>query len=104
MQLETGSTSQPQDQLPAVIVQRADYGSALPGALAVPMSQCTDAARLPGTVEIAPTAANGFEEEWTALVFQLRSIDRTRFVRRMGVLDPADLDRILTELDDLTGR
>ena len=47
---------------------------------------------------------NGLTVPSVALVFQLTAIDKTNCLQLLGVLDPATLDQIFAELDNLTGR
>ena len=89
---------------PAVIVQDEAYGQGSPLVLVVPLTSSLAALRFPGSARLEASPTNGLNLTSVAMVFQFRAVDRTRFVRRLGVLDDADLDRLLGELDALTGR
>jgi mRNA interferase MazF len=91
-------------QRPAAVIQDAVYGQASPLVLVVPLTTQLGALRFPATVRIEPSPENGLRTPSVAMVFQTRATDRSRFVRRIGELAPADLERLLTELAKLTGR
>lgn len=89
---------------PAVIVQDDPFIAMLPTVLIVPFTGARSATRFPGTVLVRPDGQNGLTVPSVALVFQMRALDRRYCLHRLGVLDPATLDQIFTELDKLTGR
>ena len=89
---------------PAVVIQDDGYAGVLGTALVVPVTGQPANARFPGTVTVAPTPRNGLLKPSVVLVFQARALDRRRFRNRIGVIEPAVLAAILTELDRLTGR
>jgi mRNA interferase MazF len=87
-----------------VIVQDAAFGQSSPLVLVVPLTSQATALRFPGTVVVAATPTNGLTLPSVALVFQIRALDRSRFVRRLGEVSDQILDTIFAELDNLTGR
>ena len=89
---------------PAIVLQHALYGEGSPLVLTVPITSQVAALRFPAAVEIAPSSTNGLRQPSVAMVFQTRALDRHRFLRRIGVIDVADLSVILTELNRLTGQ
>jgi mRNA-degrading endonuclease toxin of MazEF toxin-antitoxin module len=89
---------------PAVILQDAAYGAALPTVLVVPFTGTLAAARYPGALLIQPDGQNGLTVPSVALAFQLRVLDRRHCLQRLGALDAKTLDDLLTQLDRLTGR
>jgi mRNA interferase MazF len=89
---------------PAVVIQDDVYAGTLGTALVVPVTGQPANARFPGTVAVAPSAQNGLLRSSVVLVFQVRALDRRRFLNRIGVVEPAVLADILAELDRLTGR
>lgn len=60
----------------------------------VPLTSNILAARFPFTFEIAPSAKNGLSTESVALVFQLRAIDKSRLVKRLGEIELATLNQV----------
>lgn len=86
----------------ALVVQDAAYGRGSPMVLVVPLSEEPSSIGFPGTVAIDQVSEmNGAP---TAMVFQLRALDRGRFVQRLGEVSEAALNEVLAEIDRLTGR
>lgn len=90
-------------QRPAVVVQDDNYGQGSPLVLVVPITGQTAASRFPGSIEIAPTPENGLTLPSVAMAFQLRALDRARFVRRLGMLSDEDFAAVCGEVKRLTG-
>ena len=84
----------------ALVVQDAAYGRGSPMVLVVPLSEEPSSIGFPGTVPID----QGSQGSPTAMVFQLRALDRGRFVQRLGEVGEAELNEVLAEIDRLTGR
>jgi mRNA interferase MazF len=79
---------------PAVVVNRGDAGI-LPLRVVIPFTDRKSAhSGLPWLVEVTPDASNGLDKMSSADAFQVKSIDTTRFVRRIGRLTPADMERL----------
>jgi mRNA interferase MazF len=89
---------------PAIILQDDAFIATLPMVLIVPLTGALHAARFPGTLVIQPDPRNGLLRPSVALVFQMRALDKHRFLRRMGELDAATLSQIWALLDNLLGR
>jgi mRNA interferase MazF len=89
---------------PAIIVQADPFITSLPTVLIVPFTSTPGAARLDGTLVIQPEPQNGLSLPSVALVFQLRALDKRDCLRRLGVLDAQTFERVLSLLDQLTGR
>ncbi|HEY7127615.1 MAG TPA: type II toxin-antitoxin system PemK/MazF family toxin [Ktedonobacterales bacterium] len=45
-------------------------------------------------VPLSPTAANGLRKDSVADAFQVKSVSENRFIRRLGVLEQAQIDAI----------
>ncbi|MFH1056233.1 MAG: type II toxin-antitoxin system PemK/MazF family toxin [Candidatus Micrarchaeota archaeon] len=52
--------------------------------LAIPLTTNAETADLAYTDKIAPTKDNGLTESSVALVFQMRALDDSRFIRQLG--------------------
>jgi mRNA interferase MazF len=89
---------------PAIIVQEDALIQSLPMVLMVPLTGALSAGRFDGTLVIQPDDQNGLTMPSVALVFQMRALDKARFLQRMGTLDAATLDQIFATLDKLLGR
>jgi mRNA interferase MazF len=87
-----------------VIVQDEAYGQSSPLVLVVPLTSNLDALRFPATIRLEPLHGSGLRLPSVAMIFQLRAIDRGRFVQRLGQLNEEALKQILAEMDKLTGR
>ena len=72
--------------------------------LVAPITEDPNAIGFPGTVALEPAPGNGIPQTSTAMVFQLRAIDRSRFIRKCGQITEENLNEILGEVDRLTGR
>lgn len=66
---------------PAIVLGKANNM-----VIAVPLTTNTERAILSHTLIIEPTPENGLETDSVALVFQIRSIDKARFRRKIGEL------------------
>jgi mRNA interferase MazF len=89
---------------PAVIVQDDTFGANLPTVLIVPFTSSLATTRFAGTLLVQPDLNNGLTVPSVAPAFQCSARDKRDFVRSLGSLDAATLDRILNLLDKLTGR
>jgi mRNA interferase MazF len=87
----------------AVVVQDAAYGRGSPMILVAPVTEDPNAIGFPGTVALHPEHS-ALAPSSTAMVFQLRAIDRTRLLEKVGVVTEENLNEILGEVDRLTGR
>ena len=91
-------------QRPAIVLQSQRYGQSSPLVVVVPLTTQMDATRFAGTVPIDADSTNGLSKRSVAMVFQVRAVDRTRFRTRLGVISPADLERVFAEMDRLFER
>lgn len=90
---------------PAIVLQDDKYAGAVSMVFIVPVTGQPANARFPATVLLDPSPTNGLRLQSVALVYQARAMDRRRVERRrIGVLSPAELDRVYEALDRLTGR
>jgi mRNA interferase MazF len=87
---------------PAIIIQNDIFIQMLPMVVIIPLTSVMSAKRFPATLMIQPDEQNGLNMTSIALVFQVRSMDKRRFIRRIGCLDQQDLDRVLNLLERLT--
>ena len=67
-------------------------------AVIVPFTKNMKSSSAPFTVSIQPSRTNGLDVPSVALGMQIRAVDKTRLVKRLGVLDSADLDKLDVEL------
>lgn len=67
----------------------------------VPITKNIDMASAPFTTTIQPSRTNGLTVPSVALGLQIRAVDRKRLVRKLGVLDSADLARLDAQLKQM---
>ena len=77
---------------PALAVQ-ADLASE-PMLMIAPITSNLKALRFAYAVRVDPSTENGLTLTSVVMVFQMRSIDKTRIVRRLGTLSSKDMERI----------
>jgi mRNA interferase MazF len=83
---------------PAIIV-----GGANGLVLVVPLTSNTSTARFSHTLPISPDVHNGLDVESVALVFQIVSLDRERFVHRIGTVGEQHRLAIVALIRNLMG-
>lgn len=83
---------------PAIVV-----GGANGLVLVVPLTSSMQSARFSYTYLLTPDQHNGLEVESIALVFQIVSLDRERFVRRIGTVGEQHRLAIVALIRDLMG-
>lgn len=88
---------------PVMVLQDDGYAGILPTVLIVPMTSARAALRFPGTVMIAATSTNGLAYDSVLLVFQLRTLDRSRFLQPIGMAEAGVVAQVYKALDTLTG-
>lgn len=67
-------------------------------AVIVPITKNMKTADAPFTTVIHPNSRNGLSVPSVALGLQIRAVDKSRLLRKLGVLDSADLSAIDAEL------
>ncbi len=77
---------------PAVAVQTDIAGE--PMLMIAPVTSNLAALRFSFSVRIEPTAENGLSVTSVAMIFQMRAIDKTRIVRKIGQISPEDMKRV----------
>jgi mRNA interferase MazF len=77
---------------PAIVIQN-DIGNRYSSVTIVAAITSTVSPH-PVTVSIAPTKANGLSVPSAIHLGQIRSVDRQRLVKRLGVVDPATMRRV----------
>jgi mRNA interferase MazF len=69
----------------------------------VPISTTANLSRFPFTYEISKSSQNGLNYDSTALIFQIRSLNDQRFLRKFGVLENPYFSDILELVRDYLG-
>lgn len=86
---------------PAIIVQNDTQISSLPTVVIVPLTGSSAANRFPCTIEIPPEASNGLTVPSVALAFQIRALDKSYFLSKMGTISQLQLDQVLALIEQL---
>ena len=81
---------------PAVAVQTDVAGE--PMLMVAPVTSNLNASRFSFTVRIEPSPENGLTEASIVMVFQMRAIDKTRIVKKLGTLSSAELNLVDAEI------
>jgi mRNA interferase MazF len=81
---------------PAIAVQTDVAGE--PMLMIAPVTSNSSAARFAFTIKVEPTAENGLTETSIVMIFQMRAIDKTRIIRKLGKLSDEDLKRVDAEI------
>jgi len=72
---------------------QADLASE-PMLMVAPITSNLKALRFAFTVRVEPSEENGLTLPSVVMVFQMRAIDKTRIVRKLGTLSPSDMKLI----------
>lgn len=75
---------------PAILIADTPAGVAS----VIPCTANLHALRFPFTLRIDPSKKNGVDAPTIALLFQLRAVDRQRFVRKIGVLEQETIKKV----------
>lgn len=70
-------------------------------AIIIPFTSNVQALRFPFTLEVKPTKRNGLSVNSTALLFQVRAIDKGRITKKIGELEDflaAEMNNLLRKL------
>jgi len=70
-------------------------------AVVIPLTGSLERDNLPYTLLIEPTIKNGLEKESVVLIFQITAIDKSRLIKKLGVLDDGDAESVGALLKDL---
>ena len=87
--------SEMQKKRRALVVNPDSIGR-LPLRIVVPLTTWdTRYAKLPWMVHIAPTSKNGITKDVAADCFQVKSLSRERFLKKMGIVTPAIMKEVI---------
>lgn len=86
------------NQRPSIIWKDFDH---LGMAIIIPLTSSAEAERFSYTCLISQSLKNGLSQDSTALLFQIKSIDKQRFIKKVGELDQGDVSSIAGVLKDM---
>ena len=81
---------------PAVAVQTDVSGE--PMLMIAPITSNLNALRFAYSVKIEPSEENGLTQISIVMIFQMRAIDRSRIIKKIGTLSDSDLDKVDAEI------
>lgn len=84
---------------PVVIISGNLLNQHLPVVIVVPLT--TKIKRYKGNPILQPSNSNGLKAESEMLVFHVRSVSKNRLVKKMGIINPADLAQTIKTLNDI---
>lgn len=82
---------------PAIMVGRNVNGMTI----IIPLTSNLNRANFPYTQIIHPNNGNGLDQESVALIFQLRSIDNSSLIRKIGKINSTEIETIDTQVKDI---
>ena len=94
--LPTSDGREQSGRRPAVAVQTDVAGE--PMLMVAPVTSNLKAIRFRFSVKIEPTSENGLDVPSVVMIFQMRSIDKSRIVRTLGHLSLDDMERVDAEI------
>jgi mRNA interferase MazF len=69
--------------------------------IVIPLTTNLKALRFPYTIQTKATKENGLDTDSIALIFHLRSIDKRRLVRAVGMIEKSVLQKIMNVIKQL---
>lgn len=90
--LPTSDTREQSGRRPAIAVQMDIAGE--PMLMIAPVTSNLSASRFAFSVKIEPSKENGLMQISVVMIFQMRAIDKTRIVRKIGKLSGEDLEKV----------
>ncbi len=84
---------------PVVIVSGNLMNQHLNVVIAIPLT--TRIKKYKGNPILSPTKVNGLKSESEMLVFHIRSMSKDRLIKKVGSVEPDQLDRALKTLNDI---
>ena len=81
----------------AVVAVQTDIAGE-PMLMIAPITSNLGALRFAFSVRVEPSPDNGLTSPSVVMIFQMRAIDKSRIIRKLGQLSPADMERIDAEI------
>jgi mRNA interferase MazF len=69
-----------------------------PMLMIAPITSSLSASRFAFSVKIEPTDENGLTQTSIVMIFQMRAIDKTRIVKKIGMLSIEDMEKVDAEI------
>ena len=81
----------------AVVAVQTDIAGE-PMLMIAPITSNLGALRFAFSVRVEPSPDNGLTSPSVVMIFQMRAVDKSRIIRKLGQLSPADMERIDAEI------
>lgn len=94
--LPAGTGREQSGRRPAVAVQTDLAGE--PMLMIAPVTSNLSASRFAFSVEVKPSKENGLTQTSIVMVFQMRAIDKSRIIKKVGKLSDEDLEKVNAEI------
>jgi mRNA interferase MazF len=94
--LPTSDTREQSGRRPAIALQIDILGE--PMLMIAPVTSSLSASRFAFSVQIEPTVGNGLSQTSIIMIFQMRAIDKSRIIKKIGNLSVKDLKKVDTEI------
>jgi len=86
---------------PGIVVQADSAPGQLPTTVVIPATSKLQAGRFPFTLTVDPSSQNGLDKPSVLLVFQIRAIDKSRLIRKVGRLEDNHMASLETHIRNL---
>lgn len=88
---------------PALVVHDDATSGSLSLVMIVPVTSNLSVQRFSHTIIIQPSSKNGLTMASVLMVFQLRAIDKSRVIKKIGEIEQPVMDQVNSELKKLLG-
>ncbi len=90
--LPVSATREQSGRRPSIALQTDIIGE--PMLMIAPITSNLGASRFAFSIQIEPSAENGLTQTSIVMIFQMRAIDKTRIIKKIGELSKEDLDKV----------
>ncbi|HRH40032.1 MAG TPA: type II toxin-antitoxin system PemK/MazF family toxin [Pyrinomonadaceae bacterium] len=94
--LPVSETREQSGRRPAIALQTDIMGE--PMLMIAPITSNLSASRFAFSVQIEPSPENGLTQTSIVMIFQMRAIDKTRIIKKIGELSKSDLEKVDTQI------
>ena len=94
--LPTSDAREQSGRRPAIALQTDISGE--PMLMIAPITSNLNASRFAFSIQIEPSKENGLTQTSIVMIFQMRAIDKTRIIKKLGRLSDEDLKKIDAEI------
>ncbi len=88
---------------PALVVHNDATSGSISLIMIVPITSNLKTKKFSHTIVVEPSPENGLDTSSVLLIFQLRAIDKTRVIKKIGVLESSTMEKINKEMRSLLG-